>query len=477
MIDMLELTVKKISALLDSGEITSYQLVQNYLERVAKIDQSGPMLNSIIEINPDALYIASAMDRERQQGKKRSALHGVPIVIKDNINTHDKLRTTAGSIALADNFAPYDATVTKKLRDAGLIIMGKTNMTELANYMSYTMNNGYSSRGGQVVNAYYPEGTVWGSSSGSAVAMSANLCALAIGTETDGSIIWPSYANSTVGIKPTRGLVSRHGIVPICTGQDTAGPMARTVADCAALLNIIVGEDEFDPSTWALADRIPEDYTAFLQENGLKGMRVGVNRGYYDELNADQIRLFENAIEAIRTCGAEIVEGVDMPRARCDSDVLLYEFKKCMNAYLSTVNTKCRTLKDMIDYYGDHPKEGLKYGMTILLDAEYNTNGNCTEPRYLLNRMAALQKTRTEGLDRILDGHDLDVYVSPAESDFSPISGYPSIAVPAGYESTNMPFAIVFIGRPFSEPQLIKAAYSYEQATHMRKTPKWGTLE
>lgn len=470
MINMEELTVVKISQMLADGEITSRRLVLNYMERIALFDKSGPMLNSVLEINPDALYIAEAMDRERAKGKLRSPLHGIPILIKDNINTHDKMRTSAGSIALDDNFAPYDAFIVKKLRDAGLIIMGKTNMTELANYMSYSMKNGYSSRGGQVINPYNPEGDVWGSSSGSAVAMSANLCALAIGTETDGSIIWPSHMNGTVGLKPTRGLVSRTGIIPICTAQDTAGPMTRTVADAAALLNIIVGEDPEDPSTWCRD--IPEDYTAYLDKDGLKGLRLGINRGYYSDFTEEQIAIAENAYKALEGCGAELVQDVNLPHLRSDASVLLYEFKMCLNAYLSTnPNLRCHTLKDMIDFYGNHPKEGLKYGMSILLDAEYNTSGNCTDPKYILDKARCQREAQEEGLLKLLDENKLDILICPGITDCSPISGYPSIIVPAGYSSDNMPFGITFVGRPFSEPTLIAAAYAFEQATLARKAP------
>ena len=471
MINMEELTVAEISRMLAEGEISSRQLVLNYMERIALYDKSGPMLNSVLELNPDALFIAEAMDRERAKGRLRSPLHGIPILIKDNINTHDKMRTSAGSIALDDNFAPYDAFIVKKLRDAGLIIMGKTNMTELANYMSYTMRNGYSSRGGQVINPYNPEGDVWGSSSGSAVAMSANLCALAIGTETDGSIIWPSHMNGTVGLKPTRGLVSRTGIIPICTAQDTAGPMTRTVADAAALLNIIVGEDPEDPSTWCRD--IPEDYTAYLDKGGLKGLRLGINRGYYEDFSQEQIDIAEKAYKAMESCGADLVQDVNLPHLRSDSSVLLYEFKMCLNAYLSTnPHLRCHSLKDMIDYYGAHPQEGLKYGMSILLDAQYNTSGNCTDPKYILDKAKCQREAQEEGLLKILDGSELDVLICPGITDCSPISGYPSITVPAGYSSDNMPFGITFVGRPFSEPTLIAAAYAFEQATRARRAPK-----
>lgn len=470
MISMEELTVERIREMLDAGQITSRELVLNYMDRIAKIDKSGPMLNSVLELNPDALYIAEAMDRERAKGKVRSALHGIPILVKDNINTHDKMRTSAGSIALADNFAPYDATIVTKLRNAGLIIMGKTNMTELANWMSYHMRNGYSSRGGQVINPYNPEGEVWGSSTGSAVAVSANLCTLAIGTETDGSIIWPSNMNGTVGIKPTRGLVSRHGIIPICTAQDTAGPMTRTVADAAALLNIIVGEDPEDPSTWCRD--IPKDYTAYLDKNGLSGLRLGINRGYYEDFTQEQKDIAERAYLAMEKEGATLVQDTNLPHLRSDHSVLLYEFKMCMNAYLaSNPALKCHTLKDMIDFYGDHPKEGLKYGMSILLDAEYNTSGNCTDPKYILDKAACQRGAQEEGLLKILDENRLDVLLCPGITDCSPISGYPSITVPAGYSSDKMPFGITFVGRPFSEPTLLRAAYAFEQATKARRAP------
>lgn len=471
---MEELTFAQIRDSLDKGEVTSYQLVLGYMERIAKIDKSGPTLNSVLELNPDALYIAEAMDRDRINGKIRSPLHGIPVLIKDNINTADRMHTSAGSLALEDNFAPYDATVAKKLRDAGMIIMGKTNMTELANFMSYTMKNGYSSRGGQVINPYNPKGDVWGSSSGSAVAVAANLCAAAVGTETDGSIIWPSHLNSIVGVKPTRGLVSRHGIIPICTAQDIAGPMTRTVSDAAEFLNILVGEDKHDPSTWSRRDVIPNDYTKFLKPEGLSGLQLGINRGYEEEFTESQKAIAERAFQIMERKGALLIDGILMPHLRCDSSVLLYEFKLCMNSYLSTcTTTQCRTLKDMIDFYGNHPNEGLKYGMSILLDAQYNTSGTCTDPKYILDRIEALRLSQKDGLDKIMDDNCLDILVSPGITDSSPISGYPSIIVPAGYDSENMPFGITFIGRPFTEPLLIRAAYSFEQALKARKAPSW----
>jgi len=478
-----ECTIESIRVAFESGELTSYQLTLMYMERIADIDQSGPSLNSMLELNPDALFIAAAMDRERAAGKVRSPLHGVPIVLKDNINTHDKMRTSAGSIALDDNFATYDAHLTKRLRDAGLVILGKANMTELANFMSYNMNGGYSSRGGQVKNPYIDSAPVYGSSGGSAVAVSANICALAIGTETNGSIIAPSFINGVVGIKPTIGLVSRYGILPICGAQDTAGPMTRTVADSAALLNIIAGTDENDPATWCLDNKIPPDYTAFLNKDGLKGLRVGVNR--YNANPNNKLRPFDEELQALSTaaidtmakCGAEMVGDTPVElEGGIDLNVMLYEYQKHLNAYLSTTNpaNKVRSLKQLIDYYGDHAKGGLKYGMGRLLDAQYKASGNLVDPEYIKARLDCIQKTRTDGLDKVFDEHNLDILVCPMFSGLSPISGYPSICVPAGYKSDGVPYGITIIARPFDEKTLIAAAYAYEQASKMRKAPVYG---
>ena len=475
-----ECTVESIRAAFESGELTSYELTLMYMERIADIDQSGPALNSMLELNPEALFIAAAMDRERTAGKVRSPLHGVPIVLKDNINTHDKMRTSGGSIALDDNFAMYDAHLTKRLRNAGLVILGKANMTELANFMSYNMNGGYSSRGGQVKNPYVDGAPVYGSSGGSAVAVSANICALAIGTETNGSIIAPSYINGSVGIKPTMGLVSRYGILPICGSQDTAGPMTRTVADSAALLNIIAGVDENDPATWCLEDKIENDYTAFLKEDGLKGLRVGIN--YFNADPGNKLRPFDEELQALSKaaintmakCGAEIIDNTLVAiEPGIDLNVMLYEYQKHLNAYLSTTNpgNKVRSLKQLIDYYGDNAQVGLKYGMGRLLDAQFKASGNLVDPEYIKSRLECIQKTRPDGLDKIFDEHNLDILVCPMFSGLSPISGYPSISVPAGYRSDGVPYGITILARPFDEKTLIAAAYAYEQASKMRKAP------
>lgn len=473
-----ECTVADIQRAFKAGELTSAQLTGMYMKRIAHIDKSGPSLHSIIEINPDALHIAQAMDRQRQQGSVRSPLHGIPVVLKDNINTCDKMHTSAGSLALADNYAPYDASLVTRLRDAGLVILGKANMTELANFMSDTMKSGYSSRGGQVINPYKPGAEVWGSSTGSAVSVSANLCALSVGTETDGSIIAPSFINGCVGIKPTLGLISRHGIIPVCTAQDTAGPMARTVADAAALLNILVGTDENDPATWYIDDKIPSDYTAFLHTDGLSGLRLGINWCGATLDNAlmpftdEHCALARDAIQDMKKGGAVVIDSTNLCTALPDRDVMLYEFQQCLNAYLSSTSPSqpIRSLLDIIHFYAKHPKEGLKYGMSILLDAQFLASHALTDPVYIDARMKCIDLAR-HGLDRIFSEYELDLLVTPMFSGLAPVSGYPSICVPAGYCSDGTPYGITFIGRAYDEPRLIAAAYAYEQISRRRKQP------
>ena len=468
-----ETTITKIQNAFNSGELSSFDLTAMYLERMAEIDKSGPRLNSVLEVNPEALFIAEAMDRERVLKGKRSILHGVPILVKDAINTHDKMHTSAGSIALANHFASYDATVVKKLRDAGAVILGKTNMTEFGNYMTKMMKNGYSSRGGQVISPYNPQGNPWGSSTGSAVAVSANLCAAALGVETNGSVIWPAHNNAVVGVKPTLGAVSRYGVIPITTAQDTVGVIARTVEDAAALLGFIVGYDERDVVTWSRDGQVHSDYTQFLDPGGLRGLRVGVNKGNYDELNTEQRALADGAFEVLSKCGAYLVHGADLPRLRCDREILFYEFKQSLNAYLSTCgpSLEVRTLRDIINANNARPDLALKFGQAILLDAEHETSGTLMEAEYLRNRVAYLRKARQQGIDRVLDEVGADLYVSPGLSDASPISGYPSIVVPVGFTSDNMPFGLTFVGRAFSEPLLLKSAYAFEQAMGGRRPP------
>ena len=478
MFELRECTAASIQAAMAAGELTSEELVLAYFDRIAAADRSGPTLNSVLELNPDAVTTAAAMDRLRAQGRVLSPLHGVPVLLKDNINTHDKLHTSAGSLALADNYAPYDSAVAARLRAAGAVILGKANMTELANFMAYHMKGGYSSRGGQVKNPYNPAAEVYGSSSGSAVAVSANLTALAVGTETNGSIIAPAFINGCVGLKPTVGLVSRTGIVPISATQDTAGPLTRTVADAAALLNVLAGEDESDPATLGVDALRPKDYTSFLDADGLRNMRLGVswynarpaeNRGRY--LTEEMTALAQRAVDDMREAGAVIVDGCDVPTDMNNFDVMLYEFRQCLDAYLATTNCRVRTLEQMIDFYMAHPKEGLKYGMGILLDAQLKAARGLTDPAYIEAKRKCLEVSRG-GLDKAFAEHELDLLVLPLFSGLSPVSGYPSICVPAGYTPDGTPYGITLVGRPFDEPKLIRAAYAYEQFSKRRVAPE-----
>lgn len=468
-----EITIEELQKKIENKEITSGELVLEYMKRVALFDKAGPELNSLFEWNPDALAIAEAMDRERNHGKIRSGIHGIPVVLKANISTKDMMRTPAGSIALADNYAPYDAHLVKRLREAGAVIMGKTNMTEMAGSVSRKMPRSYSSLGNHVRNPYTGTTEVGGSSNGSAVAVSANLSMLAVGTETNGSIIRPSCMNGVVGIKPTIGLVSRYGVMPICTSQDTAGPIARTVKDAAILLNYMAGEDMNDPTTWERQDDKKEDYSLFCQEDGLTGMKIGINRGYWHELSEEQKTIAEKAFQLMQESGAVIKNQVNRSHLKCDTNVFLYEYMKCTDWYLSTMgNIKCKSLQEMYDFYMNHSKNDRKYGMDYITDALFSTSGTCTDAIYLKDKLEALRISRQDGIDQLLDENDLDLLVCPGVTDLSPISGYPSIVVPAGYESSQMPFGISFVGRAFSENILIQAAYSFEQKMKARKAPE-----
>ncbi len=319
MFNIEEASINYLQDAMSKGEVTSRELVLLYLERIAKYDKSGPKLNSVLEINPDALFIADAMDHERETTGVRGPLHGIPVLLKDNINTHDKMHTSAGSVALADLYAPYDAFLVMKLRDAGAVILGKANMTEFANYMADGMPNGYSSRGGQVLNPYNAEKDPSGSSTGSAVAVSANLCTVAVGTETCGSIIGPAYMSGIVGIKPTVGLISRYGIIPISNSQDTAGPLARTVEDAAILLGELAGMDQNDPATWASRGRAYSDYTQFLDKNGLKGARIGICLNGFDRASSGEQKVISSAIDVMEKSKAVLVHGIELPRVSCSS--------------------------------------------------------------------------------------------------------------------------------------------------------------
>lgn len=473
-----EATIPEIQAALNSNILTSKELVQLYLNRINAYDQQGPKINAIREINPNALQIAENLDRERALTGSRGPLFGIPVLLKDNIDTAD-LSTTAGSLALKGSIPPDDAFITKQLRDAGAVILGKANLTEFANFMSSKMPNGYSSLGGQVLNPYNPgKFDVSGSSSGSAAAVAANLATVAIGTETSGSILSPSNNNSLVGIKPTLGLVSRDGIIPIAHSQDTAGPIARTVTDAAILLSAITGDDPQDSATNASIGKFYTDYTQFLDPNGLKGARIGIPHLYYDYLSPEEAKLTDAAIEELKSLGAEIVDPTLIPTAKAldqaGFDVLTYEFKHDLNAYLASLgpDAPVHSLAEVIAFNEAHPQQALKYGQDILKLSEA-TSGNLTEPQYINARATDLRLAKTQGIDAILNKYKLDALLFPDSfgADIGARAGYPSVIVPAGYTKDGSPFGITFLSEAFSEPTLIKFAYSYEQATKLRRPP------
>ncbi|QXD15111.1 amidase [Rhodocaloribacter litoris] len=485
-----EKTIAELQEGMTSGAYTARRLAERYLERIEAVDRGGPGVNAIIEVNPDALAIAEALDRERAEGRVRGPLHGIPVVLKDNIDTADRMHTTAGSLALAGSIPSQDAFVAQRLREAGAVILAKANLSEWANFRSTRSSSGWSGRGGQTRNPYILDRNPCGSSSGSAAAVSANLCAVAVGTETDGSVVCPSSACGVVGIKPTLGLVSRSGIIPIAHSQDTAGPMARTVTDAALLLGVLAGVDPRDPATEG--SQAHPDYTRFLDPDGLRGARIGVARtffGFHDRVDA----LMEEALAVMRDAGAELIDEVSLPPRReygqAEYEVLLYEFKNDLNAYLAALppGDGPRTLDDLIAFNEAHAEEELKYfGQEIFLAAR--EKGPLTDQAYLDARALCLQKTREEGIDRAFREHNLDALVAPTGGPAWPIdlingdhfgggssspaavSGYPNVTVPAGYVF-GLPVGISFFGTAYSEPTLLRLAYAFEQATRVRQAP------
>ncbi|MBP3961216.1 amidase family protein [Paenibacillus lignilyticus] len=477
-IEIVEATIADIQAAMEQGDITSRELVLLYMERIADHDKNGLTINSVLELNPDALFIADALDAERASRGSRGPLHGIPILLKDNINTGDKMHTSAGSLALADLYAGEDAFIVKQLRKAGAVILGKANMTEFANFMTEGMPSGYSSRGGQVLNAYNISEPTGGSSSGSGVAVSCNFCMAAIGTETSGSIINPANLSSTVGIKPTVGLVSRSGILPLSNSQDTAGPMARTVTDSVLLLDALVQVDDADSAMGSSLGKRQANYAQFLQLGGLGGARIGVPRDYYfEELTPEQLDIFDQALRTMCELGAEIIDPANIPTARqiVYSSVILNEFKASLHAYLSALpsNAPARSLAEIIAFNEAHPEQTLKYGQTLLLLAENNTSGTLTETQYLRDRLTDLRLCQVEGIDAVMSEHRLDALLFPADfgSRITARAGYPSIIVPAGYTSAGVPFGVTFSGKAYSEPRLIQLAYAYEQRSKVRRAP------
>lgn len=476
--ELVEATIPQIQAAMESGELTAKQLVLLYYQRIAEHDKNGLTVNSVLELNPDALFIAEALDVERAAWGPRSPLHGIPILLKDNINTGDKMHTSAGSLALADSFAGEDAFLAARLREAGAVIMGKANMTEFANFMTNGMPSGYSSRGGQVLNPYNISTPTGGSSAGSAVAVACNFCTVSVGTETSGSILNPSNLGGIIGLKPTVGLISRSGILPLSNSQDTAGPMARTVRDAVLLLNALAGEDKEDAATRTGAGKRHKDYTAFLHAEGLRGARIGIPRDYYfEELTDEQLAIFNGAVDVMRGLGAIIVDPADIRTAReiKYSSVVLNEFKSSLGAYLAKLGpgAKIRSLKDIIDFNHAHPVQTLCYGQSTLIDAEYTTSGTLTEPQYLKDRLTDLRLCKEEGIDATMREFELDALLFPADfgARITSRAGYPSIVVPAGYTSAGVPFGITFAARAYEEPLLISLAYSFEQRHNIRRPP------
>lgn len=487
-----EITIAELQQGLQNAKYTSKSLVEKYTDRINEIDKRGPTLRSVIELNPDAEAIAIALDRERKERGTRSPLHGIPILLKDNIDTYDRMMTTAGSLALVGARPAQDAFVAKKLREAGAIILGKTNLSEWANFRSTKSSSGWSARGGQTRNPYALDRNPCGSSSGSGAAVAANLCAAAIGTETDGSIVCPSNANSLVGIKPTLGLVSRTGIIPIAHSQDTAGPMTRTVADAALILTAIRGYDPTDAGSSQTSQTT--DFTAALKRDGLKGTRLGIARKHFG-FNERVDKVMEDAIDTIKRLGAVIIDPADIPTSGkfddSEFEVLLYEFKADLNAYLAKLGPEARvhSLEDVILFNEKNRAREMPYfGQDIMEKAQ--EKGPLTSRAYV----QALRKnhllTRTQGIDAIMKRHRLDALIAPTGgpswptdyingdhfsggySSASAVAGYPHITVPAGYVF-GMPVGISFFGGAYSEGKLIQMAYAFEQATKVRRPPKF----
>jgi len=489
-----EVSITELQEGLKSGKFSSRSLVEKYIDRINEVDKKGPGVNSVIEINPDAEGIAAALDRERKDKGVRGPLHGIPILIKDNIDTADRMMTTAGSLALVGSKPSQDSFVAKKLRDAGAIILGKTNLSEWANFRSNHSSSGWSGRGGQTKNPYVLDRNPCGSSSGSGAAVAANLCAAAIGTETDGSVVCPSSANSLVGIKPTVGLISRAGIIPIAHSQDTAGPMTRTVGDAAILLGALTGLDSRDRATTASQTKSFTDYTQFLDKGGLKGVRLGVARKYFG-FNDHVDKLMTDLLAEMKKLGAVVVDPADIPTSGkfddSELEVLLYEFKADLNTYLAGLGPQApvHSLKDIIAFNERNRESEMPFfGQDLFTKAE--AKGPLTSAKYLQALSKNHLLARTQGIDFVMKKNRLDALVAPTGgpawptdwlngdhftggySSASAVAGYPHITVPAGYVF-GLPVGISFFGGAYTEPKLIKIAYAFEQATKVRRGPKF----
>ena len=489
-----EATIPELQADMRSGRTTSQKLVKAYLRRIAEIDRAGPRLRSVAEVNPDALKLARQLDDERRRKGPRGPLHGIPVLVKDNIATTDRMETTAGSLALVGSRPRNEARVVRKLREAGAVILGKASLSEWANFRSSHSSSGWSARSGQVRNPYVLDRSPCGSSSGSAVAVAANLASVALGTETDGSVLCPSSMNGVVGIKTTLGLVSRMGVVPIAHSQDTVGLIARTVTDAAILLGAIVGIDGDDATTRSSAGRYTRDYTKFLDPDGLRGARIGVPRevyfGYSDKADA----IAEAALARMRKMGAKIIDPANIPTAKTMGEgeltVLLHEFKADLNRYLSGLKTsKVRSLNQVIEFNRRHGQKELKYfGQDLLIKAQ--KTAGLRDRKYLRALRQNQLLSRQKGIDHVMDKYRLDALVAPTNSPAwtidlvngdnilggssrpTALAGYPAITVPAGF-SLGLPVGITFMGRAYSEPTLIKLAYAFERATRHRAPPRF----
>jgi amidase len=489
-----EATIAELQGAMTSGRLSSRRLTQAYLRRIRQLDLSGIKLNSVIEVNPDALEIARELDAERRRRGPRGPLHGIPILVKDNFATRDRMETTAGSLALVGAEVPRDAFVVRRLRRAGAVILGKANLSEWANFRSTQSSSGWSGRAGQCLSPYVLDHNPCGSSSGSGTAIAANLAAASLGTETDGSIVCPSSHNALVGIKTTLGLTSRSGVIPIAHSQDVTGPMARTVADAATVLGAMTGVDPRDPATADSRGHSHRDYRKFLDPDGLRGARVGVWREGVFGVSPEADAVAEAAIAELSRLGATVVDPTDIPNVADSFDpeftVLLFEFKADIAAYLSELrNTSMRTLADLIAFNEANADRELRwFGQEIFLLAE--ATGGLDDPAYL-EALATSKRLAQEGIDQTMDRFELDAIVSltgsppwttdlvngdhflTASSTPSAVAGYPNLTVPAGYAFGELPVGINFIGRRWAEPTLIKLAYGFEQGTRARHAPRF----
>lgn len=465
-----EITITELQHAMQNREITSKELVLYYLSRIALIDKCEGGLNSVLELNPDVLFIADSLDTMRVNGTILGPLHGIPVMLKDNISTHDKMHTSAGSLALQNNYALYDAHIVKLLREAGAVILGKTNMIEFANYMTDNMPCGYSSRGGQTLNSYDKTADPSGSSTGSAVAVSANLCSVAVGTETCGSIISPSQANGIIGIKPTLGLLSRHGIIPISFTLDTPGPMARTVTDAAILLEVMAGKDENDIATFN-AKKI--NYMQHLDKNGLNGARIGIHRMFTENSGKEYLDLMEKIIQIMKEHGAECVE---IPVHELKSGdkfgvIMNNEFKFGINYYLSSFghSNAPKNLQEIILFNQNYAKEALKYGQSTLINCQNNVSGNLTEPDYI-NALIDREKIM-QGFDSLFTENNVDVIFCLAGTGLPAFTGFPCMTMPVGMGNDNLPMGMFWTARRFHESSLIRITYALEQILNARQIP------